>query len=160
MKTTKTITIDFTNLFNIIKEAEGGWEGWYIPVFADIEEYEDGTAIMSLSHGSQLSQNSWVQDADFVGKIDCWQREWTEDEKDVERWVEETGCDESEYNSDYEMQIEAGVEADRIKEEIKESSDFSYKKINLHKQFTDEGLLTNCLDYARFRGYDYAIIEF
>lgn len=129
--------LDFCDLYI---QAEGGWDGWYHPVWAKIVKDEDGDYI-ELSLGDQVSNGTTFRDNDgstpksWVGNIEVWRRTWGKD--DAEAWAEEFNLNPEDFDSDEELFHEVeGRDLDGCFEEAIEE------------------IKQNIIEYAKSEGYD------
>lgn len=129
---------DFCELY---EEAEGGWQGWFHPVFATVVNEETGEYI-EIILGGQVSGNTGFFDGDvhnlsksWVGSIPTWKRIWGPD--DAEAWAKECCCSPEDYDPDEEVANEVSMwySDGRFDEDI-------------------EALKQNIIEFAKAEGYN------
>lgn len=76
-----------------IIQAEGGWDGWRVPLFA---KYSEEKEEIIFSVGDQVSMNTRFPGAFEVWSCECWERYWKED--DAEAWAAECGGKPEQFN--------------------------------------------------------------
>lgn len=76
-----------------IIKAEGGFDGWRVPLFA---EYDEENKEVALTVGEQVSAGTCQPDAFEVWNCDCWERCWKEE--DAEAWAAECGHEPEEFD--------------------------------------------------------------
>jgi hypothetical protein len=135
----KKIVCEF-DFVDLLIEAEGqAWDGWFCPIWANIEKNNAGEDIITLSLGAAVSRgtsflsNDGGIPASWVGNIECWFRQY--DENDAENWAEDTGCDPEDFDSDNEMEIEADCMEGNLRDKQKE-------------------IQKNIIEYAKCKGFE------
>ena len=135
------IFCDF-DFHELLVQAEGGWDGWYYPVWAKVVEDEVFGDSIELTLGDQVSGNTSFYEGDlhhqpksWVGCISVWHRTWQED--DAEAYAEECMCKPEDFDSDENMRNEAlgYINDGRFDEQI-------------------EGLKKSIIEFAKSEGYE------